>query len=266
MNLGIVGLGLVGGAIKYGFEKIGHKVKVYDLKIKSSRLKDVLHTEVCFVCVPTPSTEDGKCNTRIVGKTVDDLINLGYNGIIAIKSTVEPGTILKLQRKYHTHRICFVPEFLRERCAIADFVECHDICVIGADTIEIYETIKLAHGNLPKKFIKVTPSEAEFVKYFNNIYNATLVVLANSFYEVCQSCGVDYSNVKNAIINRDHITKIYLDVNEKMRGFAGACLIKDLSAICNLVKEKGLGVEFFGHLLEENRKYKPTVIEGMRQS
>jgi len=28
-------------------------------------------------------------------------------------------------------KICFVPEFLRERCAITDFLENHDVCIIG---------------------------------------------------------------------------------------------------------------------------------------
>jgi lactate dehydrogenase-like 2-hydroxyacid dehydrogenase len=32
MNIGIVGLGVIGEACKYGFEKLGHTVIVHDIK------------------------------------------------------------------------------------------------------------------------------------------------------------------------------------------------------------------------------------------
>ena len=76
-----------------------------------------------FLCVPSPPREDGSCDTTIVEQTVESLSKMEYKGIVAVKSTVLPGTTETLQKRHTNLRMCFVPEFLRERCALADFVE-----------------------------------------------------------------------------------------------------------------------------------------------
>lgn len=264
MKIGIIGIGIVGGAIKYGMCKLGHDVKVHDIKLGTS-IQDVVDTEICYICLPTPSVEGGKCDTSIVESTIKELIETyHYENIIAIKSTVEPGFTLGLQKRYNTHKICFVPEFLRERCAIADFMENHDVCVVGTESEDVFEVVKSSHGKFPKKFAKVSTTEAEFVKYMNNVHNATLVILANSFYELCKVCKVDYSKVKNTLVLRNHIKDMYLDCNEFFRGFGGMCLPKDTIAMDNLAKKYNTNVEFFEFLLNENNKYRITVPEGMR--
>lgn len=261
MNIGIIGVGVVGSACKFGFELLGHNVVAHDLRL-NTQIEIIKDTEVCFVCVPTPSAEDGSCDTSIVESVVQQLKQIDYSGIVAIKSTIKPGTTNKLIDKFGM-RICFVPEFLRERCAITDFTENHDVCIIGSSDDGICEKIKECHGSLPKKFVKLTEKESEFVKYFNNVYNATLIVFANSFYEACKKENVSYANVKNAITNRKHINPNYLEVNENFRGFAGMCLPKDLHALTSLMKDTN--VRFFDNLLEENSKYKATVFKGMRK-
>ena len=54
MKIGIVGIGVVGSACKFGFELIGHEVLVHDIKLKTS-LKDLVNCEIIFLCVPTPN-------------------------------------------------------------------------------------------------------------------------------------------------------------------------------------------------------------------
>ena len=127
MEIGIIGLGAVGSAVKRGFEYIGHNVVGYDIKTESTKIQDVLDTEIVYVCVGTPSNKDGSCNIDSVLEVVDDLNKLNYNGIIAIKSTVTPGTTNNLVVKYSDKKIAFVPEFLRERCAYEDFINNHNI-------------------------------------------------------------------------------------------------------------------------------------------
>jgi UDPglucose 6-dehydrogenase len=263
MQIGIIGLGVVGSAIKYGFEKLGHQVSVYDIAMDTT-LADVLKTQVCFICVPTPIGKQGECDTSIVEDTVHNLDEAQYNGVIAIKSTVTPGTTEKLKKEYPKSRICFVPEFLRERCAITDFTENHDICVIGTTSISDYRLVENAHGRYPKQFFSVSPTAAELIKYYNNIYNATLVVLANSFYTVCQKLNVPYDEVKDLLVQRDHIKDVYLDCNEQFRGFGGPCLPKDTAAMDALCKRLKLNIAFFQHILTENAKHPITVPEGMR--
>tara|TARA_R110000824_G_scaffold291014_1_gene479471 strand:- start:1361 stop:2158 length:798 start_codon:yes stop_codon:yes gene_type:complete len=263
MNIGIVGIGVVGSAVKHGFEKLGHAVTAHDIKYETS-IRDVRHTDVVYICVPTPSLMSGKCDVTIVTEIIRDLNSLEYKGIIAIKSTVEPGTTNRLQQLYPDMRIAFVPEFLRERCAISDFVEHHDLCVIGTSDTDIFECIKLSHGKYPRTVIQLSVTEAELVKYFNNIHNALLITFANSFYDICKKLDVNYTNVKDAVVNRSHITDIYLDCNENLRGFGGVCLPKDTKALNRLVIELETGSKLFETILSENERYKTTIFEGMR--
>jgi UDPglucose 6-dehydrogenase len=264
MEIGIIGVGVVGGAVKYGMEKLGHDVRCHDVRMNTA-IEDVIDTDVCFLCVPTPSREDGSCDTSIVENVIDSLNNINYKGIISVKSTVEPGFTTKMQSKYESIKICFVPEFLRERCAAADFMENHDICVIGTDEFDIFKIIKQVHGKYPKEFIQVSPTEAEFVKYMNNVHNAVHIILANSFYELCSELGADYNNVKTALVKRDHIPDVYMDCNSKFRGFGGMCLPKDTRAMAALCKKNNINVDFFADILKENKKYNITCYEGMRK-
>jgi nucleotide sugar dehydrogenase len=262
-KIGIVGIGVIGEATRYGMETLGHTVRVHDIRY-DTKIEDVLDTEICFICVPTPSKKNSQCDTDIVESVVRDLIRLDYQGIIAIKSTIPPTTTEGFRKKYRNEKICFVPEFLRERCAIADFTENHDVCIIGSESEEICNFIKDLHGKYPKSFVFLTSTEAEFVKYYNNIYNAALVTLANNFYEVCKALDVNYNNVKGALVKRTHINDVYIDCNENFRGYSGACLPKDVKAIAYLVQNLGVDAGMFEFLDTENKKYKPTVFQGMR--
>jgi len=264
MKIGIIGVGIVGSAIKYGFEKLGHNVYTHDTRHYTS-IEDVKDTEVVFICVPTPSLKNGKCNVHIVKDVVFELDRLDYKGVIAIKSTVEPGTTQRLQEKYTDRTICYVPEFLRERCAITDFCENHDLCVVGTDNSDVFKLIEKAHGKYPKNIIQLSVTEAELVKYFNNVYNATLITFANSFYEICEKMGVNYTNIKNAIVNRDHIFDQYLDCNENFRGFGGVCLPKDTKALDRLATELKTNSKLFKTILKENERYETTIFKGMRK-
>ena len=77
MNIGIVGEGVVGSAIKCGFERLGHDVFIHDIKYGTG-IDVVLNTEVCYICVPTPSKDDGSCDISIVESVVDDLLDKNY--------------------------------------------------------------------------------------------------------------------------------------------------------------------------------------------
>jgi UDPglucose 6-dehydrogenase len=263
MKIGIIGLGVVGEANKIGFEKIGHKVIVHDIKLDTD-LKDVLDTEIVFVCVPTPSNENGSCNTDIVENVIHDLTSFSYKGIIAIRSTIEPGFTQRMLKKYKI-KICFCPEFLHERKAIDDFINNHKVCVVGTNDNEIYEKVKEAHGNLPENFVRLNPPEAELVKYFNNVYAALRITFANNMYEISKKLGCDYSKIKDTYALTGKTKNVYLDANENTRGYAGMCLPKDTKALIHLVKKLGLDLDLIKSIEKDNKKFIKTVFQGMRK-
>ena len=264
MDIGIVGLGVVGTACKNGFEKIGPTVKYHDVNFYTN-IEDVLDTEVCFVSVPTPSNEDGSCDISIVEEVVGQLNDLKYKGVLAIKSTVEPGTNKEFREKYKNLRLYFVPEFLRERCATEDFIYNHNILVIGAEDEDAFNTIKEAHGDLPVHTVKVNPLEAELVKYFSNNYKALRITFANSFYKLCQELGANYDVVKDAFLFHGVGEGHYLNVNKEFGGFGGTCLPKDTKGLAFLIEKLGLDLNIFKTVVEENDKFIVKVPEGMRK-
>ena len=111
----------------------------------------------------------------------------------------------------------------------------------------------------------MTPTEAELLKYYSNIFNSLRITFANEFYEVCKSVGADYSNIKNAFILRKTTVDMYLDVNDRFRGYGGVCLPKDTAAMAAFTKELNLNMDLFETIEKENKKFKTTVFEGMRK-
>lgn len=251
MRIGVVGVGMVGEVVKYGMERIGHDVSCHDIKWPGSSLKDVLETDLIFVCVPTPMSADGSCNISIVEKTVHEIDQAGYAGLIVIKSTVTPGTTERLDSVTQA-RLAFCPEFLKEKSRFVDFIENHDVCIIGAWSIIDFELIQGAHGSLPKQFVWITPTEAETAKYFSNVFNAMRIVFANQFYSVCEKAGIDYTAVKNAVTKRNNISDHYLECNKNFRKFGGNCLPKDTEAFAYFAKQVGADARLFDYIVELN--------------
>ena len=254
MKIGIIGKGTVGKAVYEGLEYLGHNMCFFDPAYEGSSLNDVLDTDVVFVSVPTNQAPNGDCDTSIVEKVVDELNAAKYMGLIAIKSTVVPGTSEKLAKQYTNLRLCSVPEFLRAKHALSDFTDNHDLLIIGAHEKADFAIIAAAHGKYPKNISCVSPTEAEIVKYFNNVHHAMSVTFANITYDVCKKMGADYMNVYDAITKRDCFNSAYLMANENMRGYGGHCLPKDTSAWNNLIKNLGLPYNLIQSVINDNQK------------
>jgi UDPglucose 6-dehydrogenase len=151
----------------------------FDPAYESSQLADVLDAECVFLSVPTNQADNGDCDTSIVEKVISELDTAGYQGLVGIKSTVVPGTSDRLSAAHPNLRICSVPEFLRAKTALADFMYNHDLLIIGSHREEDFDTVKAIHGNLPKAVSCVKPAEAEVVKYFNNVNHSVQIIFAN---------------------------------------------------------------------------------------
>lgn len=253
-KIGLLGKGTVGTAVYEGLLSLGHDVRFYDPAYAESKFEDVLSTECVFICVPTDQDANGDCNVTIVNAVVKQLSECNYKGLVAIKSTVVPGTSVRLQETYPNLRMASVPEFLRAKTALADFVYNHDVLVVGTFNDQDADLVEEIHGNLPKSVSRVHPTEAEVVKYFNNVHHSVSIIFANIAYEVCKRLNVDYNNVYETIIKRECFNPAYLKCNDNMRGFGGHCLPKDTSAWNNLVKQLGLEFELIQAALNDNER------------
>lgn len=265
MKVGVIGKGFVGTAVYEGLGQIDNDMSFHDPK-HGTKLEDIRHTDVVFVCVPTDMNEDGTCDTSIVEQVLTDLyVDISYEGVVAIKSTVIPGTTEAFQSQFPYLSIVCVPEFLRERSATTDFVLEHDVLIIGSDKVGPAKVVRDAHGNIPKTMRMMAPIEAELAKYFNNVYNAARITFANGFYEVCDNLGADYQKIYDAMVQRSNIDGHYLRASKSMRGFGGYCLPKDSAAFAAMVNDMELAPSIFSAIVEDNKLYDVTVFEGMRK-
>lgn len=261
MNIGIIGIGVLGKAYLNGFKKWGHKVITYDIKGKYN-FKHILKSDVVFLCVPSPSNKDGRCDTSIVESAINKLNISNYKGIISIASTVEIGFTKRISKKFKNLKICSVPELLKERSASKDFSN-NKIIVIGTNNRAIYNKVKKCFKN--KKCFFVKPEEAEIFKYFNNCYAALRIIFANIFYEISLKNRSNYKKIKDIYISTGKAVDMYLNVNKDLRGFAGMCLPKDVRAVKHYMKKNHINFDLIKYIDSDNQKLKKTVFRGMRK-
>tara|TARA_Y100000593_G_scaffold87210_1_gene167310 strand:+ start:1149 stop:1991 length:843 start_codon:yes stop_codon:yes gene_type:complete len=244
MKIGIVGQGYVGSAVKDVFQK-HYKIETYDINKKLSSVdtirdlaKDV---NLIFVCVPTPMNKDGSCNTFAVEKVIGD-IEMTKNGkckIVAIKSTVPPGTTEKLNKKCKNVKVVFNPEFLTEANFIDDFRNQNRIIIGGPRpaTTKLRQIYSLAFPNVP--IVKTGSTTAEMVKYMTNTFLATKVSFANEMYQICKGLGIDYDKVVEYSTYDERLGKSHWAVPgpDGKLGFGGSCFPKDLNALIKVAEE-----------------------------
>ena len=263
MKIGIIGWGAVGGAVGEGFKMLGHDVSAHDPKFNTT-INVVLDTEIVFVCVPTPSGANGECDLSIVHSTIDSLKANDYQGVIALKSTSVPGTTQSIIDKYQDNDICFVPEFLRERAALEDFVRNHEVLAVGCYTDRSWHRVCEAHAWLPKHTVRMTPTEAEILKYYSNTFNALRVVFANVMYEISEKLNSDYDKILSTFLLRKTASPDYLSCGSDIRGYGGMCLPKDTKAMADLCKKLDLPFSLFDTIDHDNSQVKKTVFPNMR--
>jgi nucleotide sugar dehydrogenase len=266
MKIGSIGMGMVGEAIYRGLSVLGNNMFYYDPKFNESKIENIINTDIVFIAVPTIPNENNECDLSILINVLDKLHELSYSGIICIKSTVTPGTTQQMIDKYSNNKICFCPEFLRERCAYDDFMNNNKICIVGTTNLDAFEIIKNIHLTICQQIKIVRPIEAELTKYMQNVYNSYRILFANGFYEVCKHNNVDYDSVLESLLVRDEMDSKYMRCNEKLRGPSGPCLVKDSLAFNEYVKKLDLEIKptIFQTIVDDMKLYPKTVIDGTR--
>ena len=240
-KIGIIGIGVVGGALLHYFKKKKISLLLYDKGEKLGSLQEANKADVVFVCVPTPFTKKKGFDLSYVKDAVS---HIEGKKIIVIKSTVWPGTTEMFQKKYPQHKFLFNPEFLVE--AKPDETMQHPDRQIVGYTQEshniAYEVLKL----LPRApFKKVIPAtEAEMVKYFGNNFLTIKVAFANQMYDLCQRIGIDYDIVKECASADKRIGSSHLLIyHNSYRGYGGKCFPKDIRALIQFADKKGVDLK-----------------------
>ncbi len=248
-KLGIIGYGIVGQALAYGFSqpdvKDKYEIKYYDKYKDTASLEEVVSgSEFIFICLPTPMKEDESgIDLSIIKEMVKEITKYTDNTdkIIVIKSTVVPGTTASLETKHPKSNFAMNPEFLTEANYLEDFLNA-DRTIIGANNdLTSRRLVALYRQRFPHmKIFQTDSTTAEMVKYMANSFLATKVIFANEMFALCQALGIKYEEVKNMVVADKRIFDSHMDVTTA-RGFGGKCFPKDVVALIGRAKD--LGVE-----------------------
>jgi len=238
-TLSIIGAGFVGKAVYFGMAPY-YDIKSYDKYIKGfSPLEEVIHhSDIIFVCVPTPMEKDGSQNLDSIIDVLKEIKEHAKTSkTIIIKSTVLPGTCAVLQHMTVRHTLIANPEFLTERNALQDFIQASRI-VLGGYKYETSSGFKKVVDMYEKRFpaakiIKCSFEEAELIKHLMNCFFASKVSFMNEVNEICIHTGASFDKVKEGMLSCGRIGNSHMDVPgfDGLHGFGGKCLAKDLNAL-----------------------------------
>ena len=261
-SLGIIGYGIVGQAVAYGFSqpevKDKYQIKYYDKFKDSTLLEEVIKdSEFIFICLPTPmKSDESGIDLSIIEDMMEEVTPLTDNTdkIIVLKSTVIPGTTAKFEKKYPKSNFAFNPEFLREASYLEDFINADRTVVGTSNDLVSRRVVSLYKQRFPKTPVFQTdPTTAEMVKYMANTYLAMKVIFANQMYDLCQALGIKYEEVKSMVTADKRIFDSHLDITTQ-RGFGGKCFPKDTVALLGLARDLKVDLSLIEKMWELNKK------------
>ncbi len=262
MNIGIIGQGFVGSAIREGLKNY-YKIYTYDIdqeKCNSTLMDLIVNCGIIFQCLPTPMSSDGECDLSIVEESLKKINNLSSaiqdKPIVIIKSTVPPGTTEKLNKKNRNLNVIFSPEFLTEANHIDDFKNQTRIILGGPrpHTTKVKTMFRKAFPKIP--IVKTGYKTAEMVKYFLNNFLTVKVLFANEMYQICEELGIDYDKVTEYSLYDTRIGRSHLAVPgpDGDFGVGGHCFPKDLAAMIYLSEKLGVDPQILKCVQNKNEK------------
>lgn len=251
-QIGVVGLGVVGGTVEAAFRAVGVETRGYDRYRGVGAPADLAPCPVVFLCVPTPSGNGaGHDLSEVVFAVREIEPYLQPRTVIAIKSTIPPGTCDALAATFPELEFASVPEFLVAARAVESFVR-PDRVVIGARSERAAAMVRqlMAKAAPGVAAVVLQPREAELVKLCSNAMLSAKVSMANELARVCARFDVDWRSVQGVIGMDRRIGPDHLTVSPE-RGFGGECLPKDLDGL--IASSKAAGHE--PTLLEEIARF-----------
>jgi UDPglucose 6-dehydrogenase len=240
-RIGIIGDGVVGGALRAWFESQAADVHAYDPPKGLRDRAAIDQADVVFVCVPTPFDPALGFDHSYL---LDAMATIRGSKLVVIKSTVLPGTTDDLQRRYPQHRFIFNPEFLREVSAVDDMAH-PDRQIAGVTVQSARDAESLIALLPPAPFVRVCSArQAEMAKYVANSFLAIKVSFANEVADLCERLGIDYAATRDIVAADHRIGPSHFDaLADGYRGYGGKCLPKDSKALLGLAERVGIDMD-----------------------
>ena len=235
----------------------------------------VLHGQVQFIAVGTPSDEDGSADLQYVlavAKTI--ATHMTDYKVVVNKSTVPVGTADKVAAALSSlplpqgegrgegidpkFDVVSNPEFLKEGAAVNDFLK-PDRIVIGTNSDqakaimrELYEPFN--RSNDRTLFMDVR--SAELTKYAANAMLATKISFMNEMANLAERLGADIEEVRKGIGADPRIGYQFIYPG---CGYGGSCFPKDVQALANTAQQIGYDATLLQAVEAVNNRQKTTL-------
>lgn len=276
-KIGIIGYGIVGEALAYGFREASggtDQILFYDKYKESLSLDEVVkRSDFIFIALPTPMKKDESgIDLSIIENSIAEIAPLtdGTDKIVVIKSTVIPGTTRKMEKKYPKTQFAFNPEFLTEANYLQDFLNA-DRTVIGASNDLVSRRLAAVYiKRFPQtQIFQTDPTSAEMVKLAANALMASKITMANIFYDLCEKLGIKWEEVKHMVAADPRIGPACLEVTS-VRGWGKKCFPKDWVNLMGLYQGMDIDQAVLKMIWEHNKKIRkvhdweeiPFAVEG----
>lgn len=259
----------------------------------TTSLHDAVRTSsIIFIAVGTPPRESGEADVSFIESVCSDItheIN-GYGPkTLVVKSTVPAGTndwirrvLLRNGVAGDAFDIASNPEFLREGCAVTDFLY-PDRIVVGSSSLratDLLRTLYLPltdgsyHANpdrvpqptdssSPAALIVTSPASAEMIKHASNAFLAMKISFINALANICEGTGADIEELARGMGADRRIGNGFLKAGI---GYGGSCFPKDVSALRAVAAECGYDFRMLDEVIRINEDQRATFISKVRDA
>lgn len=240
------------------------------LEFTTSLKTAVRKSDIIFLCLPTPPSEDGSADLSHVLGVAKEIATLA-NGekILVSKSTVPVGTVDKIKnlvKKNSKYALEVVsnPEFLKEGTALQDSLK-PDRVVIGTRNKKVAAVLQELYDPFVRTgnpILVMDERSSEVTKYAANAFLATKISFMNELANLCEEVGADIDAIRRGIGSDPRIGKQFLFPGV---GYGGSCFPKDVKALVRTAEEYGKALTILKSVDDVNENQKGVLLKKLNK-
>ena len=246
-------------------ELVMRNVEAERIKFTTDLAMAVQACPLIFIGVGTPQSATGEADLRAVWSVVDVIRDSAVEPrLVVIKSTCPVGTNAKVLARLNEgaikHRCASNPEFLKEGCAVEDFLN-PDRVILGvreASTADILQQLHRPFVREGRAALVMSPESAEMTKYASNCCLATKISFINEIANLCECLGADIGDVRAGMCSDGRIGYQFFNPGV---GFGGSCFPKDVAAMIALGDEMEVPLDVIRSVKHVNDSQKDVLFD-----